>query len=140
MLRQLLTIAAFAGLAATANAQGQTGGLIASCNVMGQPATLQLQYEAIGGAGIIWGPGATPDIRGVVSDGSTTIYWGGTLSSAQGSLQLSGENNFLRFYDPNVFNRETVLRVDITGPQSFTLTDQFGNYPGSHPCQLTQAW
>ena len=142
MTRAILLAFAATALAASAAAQNATpkGGFNAQCQIMGQPTQLSLEYEAIGGAGIVWGNGPNPEIRGVIADGSRTIYWNGQLSSPQGALALSGENNFLRFYDPNVLNRETVLRVDMTGPSSFTLTDQFGNYPGSHPCRITQAW
>lgn len=123
-----------------AAAQGRTGGLSAQCNIMGQPVQLDLSYEAIGGAGVTYGPGVNPDITGVIGDGSTTLYWTGAFRSAQGTLPLSGENRFLRFYDANVYNRETVLEVTTTGGNSFYLTDVYGNYPGNHPCQITQIW
>lgn len=126
--------------ASTSHAMASKGGFDAQCQIMGQSTRLTLEFEAIGGAGIVWEPGPNPGIRAVVADGSKTIYWGGKLSSPQGSLALAGENNFLRFYDPNVLNRETVLRMDQTGPSSFTLTDQFGNYPGSHPCTIVRVW
>ena len=137
----ILTLAgALAVASASAQSAQTSGGLNAQCQIMGQPTQLSLQFEAIGGAGIVLEPGVNPGIRRVIADGSRTIYWNGQLSSPQGSLALSGENNFLRFYDPNVINRETVLRVDMTGTNSFTLTDQFGNYPGSHPCRIVQVW
>lgn len=141
MIRQLI-LAATLLAAGTAHAQGAspTGGFQAQCNIMGQPVQLMLQYEAIGGGGIVWGSGPNPEIKGVIADGSRTIYWQGQMSGAQGTLALEGENNFLRFYDANVYNRETVLRIDQTGPSTFTLTDQFQNYPGSHPCQIVETW
>ncbi len=138
-----LALAAFAMLVAggllPAMAQ-QTGGIRASCQVMGQPAALELTYEALNTHGFTYGPGANPDISGVIADGGVTVYWNGTLSSAMGSLPISGENYFLRFYDRNVYDRETVLEVTMTGPTSFTLTDVKGNYPGSHPCRIVQQW
>ena len=121
-------------------AAAKTGGLAARCTILGKPASLELSYEAIAGNGITWGPGANPDITGVIPDGSVTTYWQGTLSSELGSVAISGENRFLRFYDRNVLNRETVLEVTITGAQSFTLQDVFGNYPGVHPCEIVRRW
>jgi len=118
----------------------QTGGITAQCQIMGQPAALDLRYEALNTHGITVGPGANPEITGVIRDGGVTVYWNGTLSSSMGSLPISGENYFLRFYDQNVLNRETVLEVRMTGQNSFTLTDVYGNYPGSHPCQITRQW
>ncbi len=133
----ILAAGAIAALCLPAAAQTKTGYLAAQCTINGAPAQLQLQYEAIGGTGVTYGPGANPDITGVISDGSVTYYWGGTMSGGFGSIQLSGENNFLRFYDPNVYNRETVLEVTMTSDTSFYLTDVYGNYPGQHPCQIT---
>ncbi len=133
-------IIAGAALSGPAVAQGRTGGLSAQCNIMGQQVQLDLTFEAIGGAGVAYGPGVNPDITGVIGDGSTTIYWNGAFRSAQGNLPVSGENRFLRFYDANVLNRETVLQVTVTGNKSFYLTDAFGNYPGDHPCQIVQSW
>ncbi|MFH1517060.1 MAG: hypothetical protein ABIH17_04175 [Pseudomonadota bacterium] len=128
---------ALASLALPAAAQNTTGYLAAQCTVNGEPAQMKLQYEAIGGSGVTYGPGANPGITGVISDGSVTYYWGGTLSGSFGQLALSGENAFLRFYDPNVLNRETVLQVTMTGDQSFYMEDVRGNYPGRHPCTIT---
>lgn len=139
-LKHFPILAAFLGLALSATAQ-QTGGLMAQCQIMGAPVTLQLQYERIGGAGVTYGPGANPGITGVIGDGSSTLYWNGAFISGNGQqLAVSGENNFLKFYDQNVYNRETVLEVTTTGPNSFYLTDVYNNYPGNHPCQIVNAW
>ena len=137
MIRYVAAALAFAAAAMPAAAQGKTGYMTASCTVNGAPAQMQMQYEALGGSGVTWGSGPNPDITGVISDGSVTYYWNGVLSGSFGQIQLSGENNFLRFYDPNVLNRETVLEVTMTSPQSFYMEDVYGNYPGQHPCQIT---
>ncbi|MEQ8557667.1 MAG: hypothetical protein RIB03_05065 [Henriciella sp.] len=137
LTRFVLSAAALAALSLPAHAQTKTGILQASCQVNGQPAQMSLQYEAIGGTGITTGPGPNPDITGVISDGSVTYYWGGVLTGSFGTLQLSGENNFLKFYDPNVYNRETVLEITMTSDTTFYMTDVYGNYPGQHPCQIT---
>lgn len=134
-----LLAAALAALAAPAAAQ-QTGGLTAQCQIMGAPAQLQLSFEAIASHGITWGPGVNPDITGVIPDGSVTVYWSGTLAGQGWQVPISGENYFLRFYDQNVYNRETVLEVTPTGGASFYLTDVYGNYPGNHPCEILEAW
>ena len=138
---QLITAVFFtlvATMAAPAIAQ-QTGGFVAQCQIMGQPVTLQLQYERIGGAGPIYAPNG--DIRSVVGDGSSTTYWNGAFVSPNGQqMPVSGENRFLRFYDQNAYNRETVLEVTETGAKTFYLTDVYGNYPGNHPCQVTNVW
>ncbi|MEM7412444.1 MAG: hypothetical protein AAF430_19600 [Myxococcota bacterium] len=115
---------------------GRTGQVRAECQIFGQPAVLALQYEAIASHGITVGPGANPDITGVIPDGTSTVYWSGTLRTVQGTVPISGENTYLRFYDRNVLNRETVLEVTLTGPRTFTLQDVFGNYPGIHPCTI----
>ncbi len=141
MHRSLVLVTALASLLfATPAVAGRTGGLRAECTILGYPAVLELGYEAIGGHGITWGPGANPDITGVIPDGSVTVYWNGTLRSALGTVPISGENYFLRFYDRNAYNRETVLEVTLTGKRSFYLTDVFGNYPGQHPCQIVRSW
>lgn len=138
MIRTLIAAAIIScGLALPAAAQTWTGHLVANCQVNGAPAHMQLQYEAIAGAGVTWGSGPRPDITGVISDGSVTYYWNGVLQGNFGQLALSGENAFLRFYDPNVLNRETVLEVTMTSQTSFYMTDVYGNYPGQHPCQIT---
>lgn len=140
MLKSLIFAGLIAlGLAAPAAAQ-TTGGIRAQCQIMGQPAELQLGFEAYGGFGVTYGPGVQPSITGVISDGGTTVYWNGVLRSAAGQLPISGENYFLRFYDANVYNRETVLEVTMTSASTFYLTDVYGNYPGNHPCQIVQAW
>lgn len=119
----------------------QKGGLIAQCQIMGSPVTLQLQYERIGGAGVTYGAGPNAPITGVIGDGSSTVYWNGAFVSGTGQqLPVSGENRFLSFYDQNVYNRETVLEVTMTGPTSFYLTDVYGNYPGNQPCQIVNQW
>ncbi len=137
LTRLFFASATLAALALPADAQAKTGMLQAQCQVNGQPAQMSLQYEAIGGHGVTTGPGVNPDITGIISDGSVTYYWGGVLTGAFGTLQLSGENNFLRFYDPNVYNRETVLEITMTGDTTFYMTDVYGNYPGQHPCRIT---
>ena len=121
-------------------AADRTGGLRAECQILGKPAVLELGYEAIASHGTTWGSGPSPDITGVIPDGSFTVYWKGTLRSALGQVPISGENYFLRFYDRNVLNRETVLEVTMTGERTFTLEDVFGNYPGHHPCRITKSW
>ena len=114
---------------------------MAQCQINGTPVTLQLQYEIIGGAGVVLGPGANPTITGVIGDGSSTTYWEGAFISANGQrLPLSGENRFIKFYDQNVYNRETVLEIFSTGNNSFYLKDVFGNYPGTTPCTITRQW
>ncbi|MEO1100817.1 MAG: hypothetical protein AAFW65_03135 [Pseudomonadota bacterium] len=137
MIRTLFAAASVVALALPAAAQTKTGYMVAQCQINDAPAQLALQYEAIGGSGITYGPGVNPDITGVISDGSTTYYWNGTLTGSFGQIPISGENYFLRFYDQNAYNRETVLEVTMTGPQSFYLEDVYGNYPGQHPCQIT---
>ena len=127
-------------LAAVPAFAGNTGGIRAECQVLGKPAVLELAYEAIASSGITWGPGANPDITGVIPDGSVTVYWNGTLNSSLGRVPISGENTFLRFYDRNVYGRETVLEVTMTGERSFFLTDVKGNYPGQHPCRIVKSW
>lgn len=140
MFRNLLVSTSALIVAMPALAQS-AGGLNAQCQIMGQPVQLDLQYEVIGGAGATYGPGANPDITGVIGDGSSTIYWQGMFTAGPGQqLPVSGENRFLRFYDANVLNRETVLEVTQTGETSFYLTDVYGNYPGQHPCEITNLW
>ncbi len=142
MLRCLVFVLATTLLPASpthANAS-RTGGLRAECQIMGKPGALDLRYEAIAGHGITWGPGPNPDITGVIPDGSVTVYWSGTLSSALVQVPISGENYFLRFCDRNAYNRETVLEVTMTGERSFYLTDVLGTYPGNRPCRITQTW
>ena len=134
-----LLAAACLALSLSASAK-QTGGMSANCQIMGTPAQLNLTFEALSGAGITYGPGVNPDITGVIPDGSVTIYWNGVLAGQGWQIPISGENAFLRFYDRNVYNRETVLEVKRTGPKTFTLTDVFGNYPGDHPCEITKSW
>lgn len=133
MIRTILAAASLIALALPAAAQ--TGYMTAQCQVLGAPAQLALQYEAIGGTGIVTDSGG--GITGVISDGSSTYYWNGTLTGSFGELPISGENYFLRFYDQNAYNRETVLEVTVTGPESFYLQDVYGNYPGQHPCEIT---
>ena len=140
MIRILVPTILLAILSAGPATAGQTGGLRAECRILGEPAVLELGFEAIASHGITWGPGPNPDITGVIGDGATTVYWNGTLSSSRGTVAIGGENFFLRFYDPNVYNRETVLEVTLTGKQTFTLEDVFGNYPGKHPCRIVRSW
>lgn len=116
----------------------KTGFLSADCTISGQPAQMQLKYEAYNSTGITWGSGPNPDITGVIADGSVSYYWQGLLNGSFGQLQLSGQNNFLSFYDPNVLNRETTLKVTMTGDNSFYLADTRGNYPGQHPCTIKE--
>ncbi len=139
-MRFLVPTLGLAWLVAVPAAAEGKGGLRAECQILNAPAVLELAYEAIAGSGITWGPGPTPDITGVIPDGSVTVYWNGTLSSSLGKVAISGENYFLRFYDRNVYGRETVLEVTMTGERSFTLTDVKGNYPGRHPCRIVRRW
>ena len=137
MIRTAIAAVLLSAAALPALAQTKTGYMTASCTVNGAPAQMQMQYEAIGGTGIVTGPGPNRPITGVISDGSVTYYWNGVLTGSFGRINLSGENNFLRFYDPNVYNRETVLQVTMTSETSFYMEDARGNYPGQHPCQIT---
>ncbi|MGB3626623.1 MAG: hypothetical protein WA989_12390 [Henriciella sp.] len=137
LTRLFFAAGALAALGLPTHAQTKTGMMQAQCQINGAPAQMQLQYEAMGGYGITTGPGVNPGITGVISDGSVTYYWQGVLTGAFGTLQLSGENNFLKFYDQNAYNRETVLEVTMTSDTTFYLEDVYGNYPGQHPCQIT---
>lgn len=109
-----------------------------SVDLQGSPGTLILDVEVVGNSGITWGPGVNPDITGVISTGSSTIFTAGELRSDTALYVFTGENQFADFTDTATFERFRVQWAE--SPQGLTMiVDPFGPGPTIHECVLVQS-
>jgi hypothetical protein len=118
-------------LAAPAFAQDQ-GTLSYACQIDGQPAQLTAQYEVIGNSGITTAPNG--DISGVISTGSSTVYYQGQLTTPSARYSFTGENAYADFTDLNSHAR---FRVELVteGDHLTLIVGPFSDQPLRYFCQ-----
>ncbi len=142
MIRILYVAALMAILlvAGTAPARAQAQGTLrADCTVLGQPGRLELAYEIYNSFGLTWGPGANPDITGVIRDGNVTTYWQGGLITATGVYTLTGDSLFLQAIPPGgYYSDHFIVEMIFTGGAGLILRYQeYGGQRIDTPCTIT---
>ena len=108
------------------------------CDLNGLTGVLNMEVEAVGTSGVVWGPGPTPDISLVIATGNVIYYVSGSLVSPTASYTFIGENNYSDFTDNNTLERFRVEWVQITNGLRMII-NPFGPQPTSHDCVLTTA-
>jgi hypothetical protein len=105
-------------------------------DLQGVRGALTMEVEVVNTAGVVWGPGTTPDITAVISTGGYTIYTAGELRSPAAYYTFTGENNFADFTEPATSQR---FRVEwIETPQGMRMVvNPFGPGPVEYDCMLT---
>ena len=99
---------------------GQTGGQAGSnrarfefdVDLQGVPGVLIMEVEVISSAGIVWGPGVTPEITAVISTGSFTYFTAGELQSPAAFYVFTGQNDFADFTEPATSQRFRVQWIE----------------------------
>lgn len=107
------------------------------CDFGGEPGALTLDIEAIGDTGVTWGSGPNPDITGVISTGTSTLFTTGSFVLPDRTYSISGENSFADLWS-NIPGDRLVVEW-ITVPQGLTMV---WDWPGSAipvPCELVDA-
>ena len=105
------------------------------CNIGGVNAVMTMQVEAVSSSGAVWGPGPTPQITGVIGNGSFTYYTAGTVASPAAQYSFRGENQYADFTMLNGNDRFTVEWI-VTAPGLTMRVNPFGPGPTEYDCAL----
>lgn len=108
------------------------------CDLNGATAVLTMEVEAINTAGIVFGPGANPDITAVIGTGQVLYVTAGELRSNVALYTFTGENNFADFVDMATFDRFLVQWVGADDGLTMVI-NPFGPGPAQHSCVSTGA-
>ncbi len=134
-----------AGVAVNAVATGNKARFICECDLGGVRGAMQLELEVIGTAGVIFGPGPTPDISGVVGTGDTIVYTQGEIRTENGGWFIfRGENTYADFTNMNTSARFRIrLEVDPDLPDRIWIlsdpTDLATEGEFAFPCTIVEA-
>lgn len=107
-------------------------------DLQGVKGFMVMEAEVISEAGIVWGPGATPDITGVIGTGNYTIHTAGTLQSPNGRYVFTGQDNFADFTDLMTAQSFRVQWFQ-TATGLTMVVNPFGPGPVRYECMLTRA-
>jgi len=105
------------------------------CDIGGVNAVMTMQVDAVSSSGAIWGPGPTPQITGVIGNGSFIYYTAGTLVSTTAQYSFRGENQYADFTMLNGNDRFTVEWI-VTAPGLTIRVNPFGPGPTQYDCVL----
>jgi hypothetical protein len=105
------------------------------CNIGGLNAVMTMQVEAVSSSGAVWGPGPTPQITGVIGNGSFIYYTAGTLASSTAQYSFRGENQYADFTMLNGNDRFLVEWI-VTAPGLTIRVNPFGPGPTQYDCAL----
>jgi hypothetical protein len=146
LLRVLLAALAIAGSIACEE-RGRLGGGVPSnrarfmydCNLGGLTGNMVMDVEAITTAGVVYGPGPSPDITGVIGTGSVLYLTAGELVSPSARYVFTGDNQYADFTETTgSFER---FRVQwVSDPSGLVMViNPFGPGPTRHGCVQTSA-
>ncbi len=96
---------------------------------------MTMQVEAVASSGAVWGPGPTPQITGVIGNGSFIYYTAGTVASSTAQYSFRGENQYADFTMLNGNDRFTVEWI-VTAPGLTIRVNPFGPGPTQYDCAL----
>ena len=105
------------------------------CNIGGLNAVMTMQVEAVASSGAVWGPGPTPQITGVIGNGSFIYYTAGTVASSTAQYSFRGENQYADFTMLNGNDRFTVEWI-VTAQGVTIRVNPFGPGPTQYDCVL----
>jgi len=105
------------------------------CNIGGLNAVMTMQVEAVASSGAVWGPGPTPQITGVIGNGSFIYYTAGTVASSTAQYSFRGENQYADFTMVNGNDRFTVQWI-VTAQGLTIRVNPFGPGPTQYDCVL----
>jgi hypothetical protein len=108
---------------------------VLDCNIGGLNAVMTMQVEAVSSSGAVWGPGPTPQITGVIGNGSFTYYTAGTLASTTAQYSFRGENQYADFTMLNGNDRFLVEWI-VTATGLTIRVNPFGPGPTQYDCVL----
>lgn len=107
-------------------------------DLQGVNGVLVMEVELVNQAGIVWGPGVTPDITAVITTGTFTLNTAGTLNSPTANYIFTGQNDFADFTDLGTAQRFLVQWIET--PTGMTMVaNPFGPGPVQYDCVLTSA-
>ncbi|MBT8400003.1 MAG: hypothetical protein KJO98_05965 [Rhodothermia bacterium] len=107
-----------------------------NCDLQGVNGVLTLEIEAVGSSGIVFGPGSTPVITGVIGTVDFIYFTAGELVSPTARYSFTGENDFADFTNTTV--PETFRVQFVLAPQGLTLiVNPFGPGPTQVSCVQT---
>jgi hypothetical protein len=148
---RLLTLSVLGLLLASCSGGGSDGGGTGSVSngsnrarfffdvdLQGVLGELVMEIEVVGNSGLTWGPGANPEITGVISTGSYTLYTAGELRSPTAYYVFTGENQFADFTEPATSQRFRVQWSETQNGLIMTV-NPFGPGPVQYPCVLTRS-
>jgi len=105
------------------------------CNIGGLNAVMTMQVEAVSSSGAVWGSGPTPQITGVIGNGSFIYYTAGTLVSSTARYSFRGENQYADFTLLTGNDRFTVEWI-VTAQGVTIRVNPFGPGPTQYDCVL----
>lgn len=103
------------------------------CDLNGVDAILTMDVDVVSDSGIVFGPGSSPDITGVVATGDVTYYTEGSVVSPYTSYAFTGENSYADFYNENTYERFRVQWLSDS-ENLIMLINPFGYEPTTHTC------
>ena len=112
-----------------------TAEFVFDCNIGGLNAVMTMQVEAVSSSGAVWGAGPTPQITGVIGNGSFIYYTAGNLASPTAQYSFHGENQYADFTMLNGNDRFTVEWI-VTAPGLTIRVNPFGPGPTEYDCAL----
>ncbi|MEL7367837.1 MAG: hypothetical protein AAFN74_02910 [Myxococcota bacterium] len=108
------------------------------CDLFGLVGKLTINVEAINAAGVVFGPGPTPDITAVIATGDVTLRTAGDLRSDVAYYTFTGRDSFADFTEASTFERFRVQWI-VNGTQLTMVINPFGSIPTRQLCQQTSA-
>ncbi len=108
------------------------------CDLNGMNGVLTMDVEAIDVTGAVFGPGANPDITGVIGTGEFTYVTAGELVSSVAHYVFTGRNDFADFTELGTYERFRVQWLLHEGGLTM-LVNPFGPGPATHDCVTTSA-
>ena len=108
------------------------------CDLQGVTGVLTLEIEAVASSGIVFGPGPTPVITGVIGTGDLIYHTAGELVSPAARYVFTGENDFADFVN-TTYPEQFPVRF-VPAPQGLILVvNPFGPGPTQVVCVETDA-
>jgi hypothetical protein len=119
---------------------GRRARFVFDCDLNGGIGVLIMDVEVVQDTGIVWGPGADPDISGVIATGSYDLFTEGLLSSFHDGSDIrygfTGRNQFADFFRIGLPERFRVQWVE-DGDELVMVINPFGPGPTQHRCTPT---
>ncbi|MEM7678853.1 MAG: hypothetical protein AAF449_22965, partial [Myxococcota bacterium] len=108
------------------------------CDLFGLIGKLTINVEAINAAGVVFGPGPTPDITAVIATGDVTLRTAGDLRSDVAYYIFTGRDSFADFTETSTFERFRV-QWQVNGDLLTMIINPFSAAPTLQQCRQTGA-